>query len=116
MSNQIGKDSIKHMEIWTFDHASLNGGFKIIDVDGFEGPLSSLRVTNDVDVNVMISFDGIYDHDFIQLHDRIEIMPPICSRSSNKKCLFRKGTKVYARLVDNQPKGGQLVVQGFYQE
>lgn len=104
------------MEIWVFDHALLRAGYTVIDADGFEGPLSSLRITNNTDINVIFSFDGVTDHEFVQLDKSTGIMPPLCKRGLNNKCLFRNKTKVYARYVFMQPADGEIIVQGFYQE
>lgn len=104
------------MDIWVFDHALLAGGLRLIDADGFDGPLNYLRITNNTDINVIFSFDGINDHEFVVIGKSIDIMPPLCNMGLNKRCLFKNKTKVYARYVHMQPAAGEIIVQGFYQE
>jgi len=112
----MGKDYVKHMEMQVFVHGDLDPAFKVVDAAGFDGPLNHLKITNTMDQPVVISFDGVYDHEYIKESSSIDVMAQICNRGLNKKSLFKNKTKVYVRQIVNLPKGGALIVMGFYQE
>ena len=100
----------------TFLAANVEAGFKVVDTDGFEGPLNFIRIKNRMDQPLIISFDGIYGHEYLKISDSIDINAQLCSMNLNNKCLFRDKTKIYVKKVDNFPKGGALIVTGFYQD
>jgi len=112
----MSKDSIKNMELQTFLAANLTGDFKVVDVDGFDGPLNLIRIKSTMDKPIVISFDGTYGHEYLKANSSIDLNVQLCSRGLNKKSLFRDKTKVYVRAWGNLPKGGILIVSGFYQE
>ena len=112
----MSKDYIKNMEMQVFLAGDLAAGFKIVDVNGFDGPLNHIKITNTMDEPVIISFDGVYGHEYMRRNDSIDLNTQLCSIYLNKRCLFRDKTKIYVRKVDNFPKGGALIVMGFYQD
>ena len=112
----MSKDSIKNMEMQVFVHGDLEAGFKVVDIDGFEGPLNHIRIRNTMDQPVIISFDGTYGHEYIKAIDSIDLNVQLCSAYLNKKCLFKNRAKVYVKQAAGAPKGGALIVTGFYQD
>lgn len=109
-------NSIKNMEMQVFLAADLTGAFKIVDIDGFDGPLNFIRITSTMDEPIIISFDGTYGHEFLWDDDSIDLNAQSCSRGLNRRSLFRNKTKVYVKSVGNLPKVGTLIVSGFYQD
>ena len=112
----MGKDYIKKMEMQVFLAGHLQAGFNLVDAIGFDGPLNHIKIKNTMDQPVIISFDGVYGHEYIKKYDSIDLNAQLCSIYLNKRCLFRDKTKIYVRKVDNYPKGGSLIVMGFYQD
>ena len=111
----MAKDYIKNIEMQTILAADLGVGFKVVDINGFQGPLNFIRIKNRMDQPLIISFDGIYGHEYLKINDSIDLNIQLCSIYLNKKCLFRNRAKIYVKKVDNVPKGGALIVMGFYQ-
>lgn len=103
------------MQIQVFLSTNLEAMFKPVDADGFEGPLAYVKIINTMDQPVIVSFDGVNNHEYIPADDSINLNAQVCSSDKNKKSLFRSLSKVYVKKVDNFPKGGTLVVSGFYQ-
>jgi len=116
VATTMSKDSIKTMELQSFAAGDLAAGYKIVDTNGFDGALSYIRITSTMDKPIFISFDGIYNHEFIKAHSSVDLQAQACSSVLNKKSLFRDKTKVYVKPVGNAPKGGVLIITGFYQE
>jgi len=112
----MAKNSVQQMEMQVFAFSDLTAGFKIIDVDGFDGSLHYLRITNGINVPVLISFDGVYSHEYIEAHETIDLDAQLCAIPSNEKSIFKNRAKVYVKNAGvNLPKGGSVVVMGFYQ-
>ena len=94
----------------------ITAGFKVFDVDGFEHSINSLVIVNAMDVPVLVSFDGLYSHEYIPAHETIDIVPQVCASIGNERCLFKNKSKVYVKRLADIPKGGAVVLMGFYQE
>ena len=90
----------------SYDVAGFDGSFKVINATGLDEACDILRITNDSDVDVTISYDGTNDHDFCLLGQVLQLEAPI-GRSN-----WAKGTKVY---VDGNAQGtGDIYLAGYY--
>ena len=112
----MSKDCIKFMKMEVFTAANIAVGFKVINADGFPEHMHSLTITNTMDKSVIISFDGLYGHEYIPSYKTINILAQACCSVANRKSLFKNKSKVYVRREGNLPKGGSVILMGFYQE
>ena len=112
----MNKNVVTHIPLEVFASGSLTGAYKVINVDGFAGSLNYIRIENTMDVAVMISFDGTDNHEYVLLHDHIDVPYQACSSPTNKRSLLRKGTKVYVKKANNFPKSGAVIISGWYQD
>ena len=85
----IAKNSVLAIPMTSHNVADFDGSFKVINTDGLDEACDMLRITNDSDVDVTISYDGTNSHDFCLLGQVLQLPTPI-GRSN-----FAKGTKVY---------------------
>jgi hypothetical protein len=111
----MNNDYITPMPIQVFAFGDVGADYTIVDVDGFDGPLRFLRFTSTLDESVIISFDGVNDHEFIFDDDEIDINAQLCSSPKNKRSLFKNKTKVYVKAAAGLPGSGAIVISGFYQ-
>lgn len=103
------KDSVLTTEMIYFNTAGLDPvTYNVINNYGFEGACFILRIINDSDSTVIISYDGIHDHEYISTYDHITL-----NFQTNNATLV-KWTKLYARGIAGK-FGGNIYVTGYYQ-
>jgi len=108
-------DNVNHITLEYFLANEVTGAFKVVNATGFAGPLSFIRITSTFDEPVIISFDGVYGHEYLDDEGQIDLNIQLCHCPNNGVSLFRKFSKVYVKAVGNIPKGGVLYISGFYQ-
>jgi len=100
------KISVYPIEMTSYDVAGFDGTYKVINEDGLPESCDILRITNNSDVDVSISYDGVHAHDFCLLGQVLQLEAPI-GRSN-----WAKGTKIY---VDGNLQGaGDIYLAGYY--
>lgn len=112
----MNKDFVKFIPLSVFLHGNLTPGFTVVNADGFDGSLNYIHILNTMDVPVVISYDGQYNHEYIKSDDFIDVNFQLCSSPTNKRSLLKKKTKIYVRGWGEIPKWGNLIISGFYQE
>lgn len=95
-----------------FDTATLNLNFQAINPGGLEESCFLLRVINDSNVPVLISYDGINAGDYVRAGETLQINAQTNSVNVNSVLHFRKGTTVF---VAGNAGMGDVVLAGYYQ-
>jgi len=108
----MSKDAAILMEMQVFVFGDLTAAFKPVGI--LPEPLNFIRIVNTMDAPVIISFDGQYGNDYVQAGSSIDVNNQACHPTSNGRSLFKKGTTVYVKRGGGIPKGGSLIVSGFY--
>lgn len=85
--------------------------YTVINFGGFPAPLSLLRIINASNTNVLISFDGQFDHDFIIAGQTLEIYAQALRQPSSEVSKLRANTEVYVRGAAGI---GHIYVAGYY--
>jgi hypothetical protein len=106
------KNSILPIALTTFDVAGLVANFQAINPNGIEHPCIILRINNPSNVGVIISFDGVTDHEFLSTTQDIVINAQTNALPKTNNCSFKKGTIVYVRGVAGI---GAVTLSGYYQ-
>ena len=106
------KDILLPFEMTEFDAADLGAAFQVISDTGFPEPCVYLRLINNSDADITISFDGVTNHDFVQSENRLEIYTQISSLPQNRVSVFQKGTKIY--VSGPQQSKGTIYLCGYY--
>ena len=75
----------------SLDATTLTGGYDEL-CDGLDYPAYLVRFTSTSDEPVEISFDAIYDHEFLPAGKTVEL-----TGSHMEKCEFPKGQKVWVK-------------------
>lgn len=104
----IDRDSIVPFTLTSLLGTSLTAAFKVINTSGFDYPCGMVRIVNNTAKPVMISYDGYYDHEFIDSNDELDINFQTNNSPNNKKSFFEKGTNVYVKKVTDTPKSGSV--------
>ena len=106
----MSSDHIHFEELASIDSADITANFKVINASGFSLPCTILYITNNSDITVKISYDGVNEHDYILMGTSVDIKYTI----SPFYGMLKQGTKVYVKLSDNPPKAakGRIYISG----
>jgi hypothetical protein len=91
------KDFITPLDLDHFDVSTITNLFQLVSDTGLSAPCSVLNIINDSNSSIIISFNGIDDHDYVILQKDRQIPCQCNSRGGNDKALFAKGTKIWVR-------------------
>lgn len=105
------KNSVTAQVLTSRSSATMTGSFVLL------GTLSEaaflLRITNDSDKNVIVSFDGINDQDIVLDGQTIEIYSQANAQPNNWVAQFPKGRKVFIKSAAGT---GNIYLTTYYQE
>jgi hypothetical protein len=76
--------------------AALTGGFDVVTT-GLPEACSILRIINDSNSDVIISYDGATNHDYLVGGTTLQIDAQANSQPNSDVSQFRKGQKVYVK-------------------
>jgi len=108
----MAKDFVKAIEMQSIDTSTIGAGaWSAVNAAGTEGACFFIRITNDSNTDVSISYDGIDYHEFIASGDSIEVNFQANASPGNFVSLLRKGTVFYARGTAGV---GLVYVSGYY--
>ena len=107
------KDTILPFEMSVFNAVDLDGTYQAINPDGFPYPCCFIRIINDTVEDILISYDGVTNHEWIEGGDRSTHYFQLSNRPCNDVSTVTKGTILYV----NGPlwqKGGAVYLVGYY--
>lgn len=97
-----------------FDAAFLNAALQAINPNGLDEACFLIRVINDSNTAVEISYDGTTLHDYIRAGESLQLPFQSNSQPKNEIALLRKGTIVYIRGTAGAGVGF-ITLCGYYQ-
>jgi len=103
---------VKADELCTFDAADLTGGYDVI-CDGLHEASFLIRVINTSSSNIIISYDGIHDNDFVVVDCILQLSFQNNNRPRSHICLLPKGQKIYIKGGAGQ---GNIYLAAYYSE
>lgn len=98
-----------------FNSASLTGSYQVVNTSGFPASLKILKIWNDANVPMNISFNGSTAHDFAPAKSGFVLDAQANHQTEGQSSAgtkyLRKGTKLY---VSGTAGSGNLYVMGYY--
>lgn len=107
------KNIIKAIPLTTFNAAGLLVTYLPINPNGLDEPCIILRISNNSNIAVTISYDGITDHDYLLSNDLLQIEAQTNSLPKPKVCVFAKGTVIYVKSTGAGL--GNISLSGYFQ-
>ena len=107
------KNGIKAMPALIIDSATLTGGYDPFDAAGLTQACSIIRIVNDSNTNIGVSYDGVDTHEVINSGDSIQLTFQSNSRPNNKVALMAKGSNICAIGAAGV---GNIYLIGYYQD
>lgn len=102
---------IKAIPMASLDSATLAGAYLPVSAVLSEAVLI-LRIINDSNVDVTISYDGgVTDHDYVRTNTSLTINAQTNSTLPGNRAMFRKGLLIYVKGGAGQ---GSIYVAGYY--
>lgn len=108
-------NAVKHIEAMHFDASSLTANYQIMNELGFEDACFLMRMHNASSTNIMISFDGINDHEYLSNGSSLQLPAQSNAEPQGFVSKFAKGTKIYikAALGFKIPISGTVYLIGY---
>lgn len=91
------RNNITPIPLTSIDSATFTGAYQVVNTAGLPFPCFMLRIVNNSDRDITVSFDGATDNDFVPHGTSETIESQTNSQPINFTCLFPKGTKVYVK-------------------
>lgn len=88
---------VASIDMQDFDVAGLAAGFAPVDVNGIESNLLVLSILNNSNTPVIVSYDGVTDHDIIVAGERVVYNLQSNSEPNNWVYQLKYGTVFYVR-------------------
>ncbi len=106
-------NNIKAITLSSFDAAALTPIYQSINApNGLPHAVLFMRIVNDSDVGVLISYDGINDNEYMSPDSSAEFPFQANSLPNNKVAQLATGTQIYVRAL--AAGMGVIVVSGYY--
>ncbi len=107
------KNRLQAIPLGIFDSAALTANYQPIYPGGLPAPLASMRILNLGSEDIIISYDGITDHDYIVAHTIYSFAAQIGSQPSNYVMLIAKGYLLSVKFA-KQAGVGNIYISGYY--
>jgi hypothetical protein len=108
----MATNRVKALILKSFDSAGLSGTYQAISATGTEAPCFFLRIVNNSNTSITISYDGTNDNEFLLATSSLEIASQTNSIPAGRIALFPIGQKVY---VKGSAGVGLIYLSGYYQ-
>ena len=101
---------VRAIPITYINSADLAGDFAVVNA-GLPEACFLLRIINDSNIDVDVSYDGAVMHDYVTAGSHLDINAQANATPDGYVALFRKGLPVYVRA---QGGAGYIYVVGYY--
>lgn len=104
-------NTIRAIPLTSLASASISSSYTVIDSDGFDAPCFTMRIVNNTNKDITVSYDGTNDHEFVPTLTSIQIPNP-APQPLKTGALFPKGLKVW---VKGAAGTGSVYLVGYFQ-
>lgn len=113
----MARSYVLPIPLTTVDSATfINNNFFVINAAGLTHPCFLLRIINNSNITILISYDGVNNHDILPPNDTLQLDFQTNSQPSGHMALLRKGTVIYAKRSAGAAGVGIIYLCGYYQE
>jgi len=108
------RNTVNAVEVFFISSVVLEADeYQSINSQGLPFPCFLIRVINNSNKDVMISYDGVTDHDFIPMGQTLQLPFQSNSQPNGYVALMAKGTIVY---VQGAAGTGDIYLAAYYQK
>jgi len=91
---------------------SISGSYAALGA-ALANPIIQLHISNDTDANMLISYDGVNDHEFIAANSFI-LLDIGSNKSVGEGLFLSKGDSVYVKQESGAPTSGNIYMSAYY--
>ena len=106
------KNRVNNITLTSIDSATFTGALQVINTNGLDESCFLIRIINNSDKDITISYDGLIDHDFVGTLSTLQLPAQSNAQPSSFISNISKGTKVY---VKGAAGTGLVYLAGYYQ-
>jgi len=110
----MAKSSISALTMATFAGTSLTTAYQAINAGGFAKSIILIRLINDTNKDLTISYDGITANDFVVAEKTFELYLQTNLTLNSGIAQMKKGTVVY--IKSDAAGTGTAYLTGYYQD
>ena len=112
----MAKNFVKAVQLREYDAAALSGVLDPISDIPLEGACFLIRIVNNSNTTIQISYDGVVGHDVILPNTALQLDFQTNASPSNYQALLRKGALVWVVSESGLAGVGTIYLIGYYQE
>ena len=88
-------NAVKSIEAIHFAATDFTGAYQLVNELGFGEACFMIRIVNNSSANILISFDGVTDHDYLASGKSLQLPTQDNALPSGLVAKFRRGTSLY---------------------
>jgi len=108
----MAKNSVKAIQLKSIDVSTISA-ITWVAFDELEEACSLIRITNNSDTGVLVSFNGTDDHEVVMDGSTVELNLQANSSPNNNVSKIKKGTVLY---LSGTAGTGYVYLSGYYNE
>jgi len=109
----MSKNSVRAIELTAINASTFNSTYLPINPNGLDKACSIIKIDNDTDREILISYDGTTDHDYARAGDILWLPFQANSDPNGNVSKMAEGTVVY--VVGIAGGSGIVYLSGYYQ-
>lgn len=107
------KNRLEAIPLGIFNTAALTATYQPIYVGGLPHALAIMRIINRSTVDVLLSFDGVTDHDYLMV-DSTYILPAQMNSQPRNQVMYIPAGYILSVKQVQAPGVGNLYISGYY--
>lgn len=110
----MAQDRVRALVLSSFDTATASGTLQQMNTGGLDEACTFLHLVNNSSVDVLISFDGVNNHFFLQSSTQLSLPAQTNSQPTNYRQMFAKGMGVWVASNTGGAGTGSIYLSGLY--
>jgi hypothetical protein len=108
----VARNFIQAIELTSIDSATFTGNLQVLNPNGLDEACSIIRIINNSDRAITVSYDGVTEHDFVRAGSSLDLNLQTNSVPSGYISRMRQGTVIsVAGLAGGT---GLIYLAGYY--
>lgn len=107
------KNALYPIPLTSIDSSTFTGSYQVVNTNGLPNPCFLIRIINNSDKDITVSYDGTNDHEFVPTKTSLQLPLQSNAQPTNWVSLIAQGTKIY---VKGSVGTGLVYLVGYYQK
>ena len=107
------RNFVQAIEMESIDSGTFTGNLQAVNANGLPEACSIIRIVNDSDRDITISYDGALEHDYLRSGDNLTLNLQTNSLPGSRELRMKQGTVIYVAGLAGGT--GLIYLTGYYQ-